>query len=143
MSAIGVMLQVTEQLVKLLESENDVLMREAPRVAARALAKNEPEKRRLVALYERGMMALRGQKLSPSTEIEKLKGLIERFRQLMEEHRRRLGALKQVTERLVKAIGEAAQGPLKPVQTYTPAAMVRPAFRAKPVSAPLAVNQTI
>lgn len=142
MTAIPVMLQITEQLVKLLESENDVLMREPPRVAAKALARNDPEKRRLVALYERGMMALRGQKLAASPEIERLKGLIERFRQAMEEHRRRLGALKQVTERLVKAIGDAAQGP-RTVQTYTPAAMMRPAFRAKPVSTPLALNRTV
>jgi hypothetical protein len=142
-SAIAVMLQITEQLVKLLESENDVLMREPPRVAAKMLAKNEPEKRRLVALYERGMMALRGQKLAASAETDRLKGLIEQFRQLMEEHRRRLGALKQVTERLVKAIGDAAQGPMKPVQTYTPAAMMRPAFRAKPAVAPLALNRTV
>jgi hypothetical protein len=143
MSAIAVMLQITEQLVQLLESENEVLMREAPRIAAKTLAKNEPEKRRLVALYERGMMALRGQKLTASAEIDRLKGLIERFRQLMEEHRRRLGALKQVTERLVKAIGDAAQGPMKPVQTYTPTAMMRPAFRAKPASTPLALNRTV
>lgn len=143
MSAMAVMLQITEQLVTLLESENDVLMREAPRIAAKTLAKNEPEKRRLVALYERGMMALRGEKLAASADTERLKALIERFRQGMEEHRRRLGALKQVTERLVKAIGEAAQGPLKPVQTYTPTAMMRPAFRAKSVSAPLALNRTV
>jgi hypothetical protein len=142
MSAIAVMLQITEQLVKLLESENDVLMREPPRVAAKALAKNEPEKRRLVALYERGMMALRGQKLGVSPEIEKLKGLIERFRLLMEEHRRRLGALKQVTERLVKAISDAAQGP-RTVQTYSPAARMNPAFRSKPTSTPLALNRTV
>jgi hypothetical protein len=142
MSLVATLLQVTEQLVALLETENALFNREPPRQVAATLAKNEPEKRRLVALYERGMMALRGQPVPESPERSRLKTLIEKFRQLIEENRRRLNALKLVTERLVKAIGEAA-APNKPVQTYTPNAVMRPAFRSKPVASPLALNRTV
>jgi hypothetical protein len=107
------------------------------------MAKNEPEKRRLVALYERGMMALRGQPVPDGPERSKLRTLIERFRALMDEHKRMVSAFKVVAERLVKSIGEAAQGPARPVQTYTSHAVMRPAFRAKPIAAPLALNRTV
>lgn len=143
MSLLAILLQTTEQLVGMIESENALFGRAAPSELARTLAKSEPEKRRLVLAYERGMQALRGQKVPPSPERDRLRELVERFLALMEEHRRKLSAVRQVTERLVKAIGDAAQGPTKPVQTYTAHAVMRPAFRAKPISAPLALNRTI
>jgi hypothetical protein len=141
-SVLATLLQVTEQLVGLLEAENALFNREPPRKVAATLAQNEPEKRRLVALYERGMMALRGQPVPDGPERSRLRTLIEKFRTLIEENRRRLNALKQVTERLVKAIGDAA-APNKPVQTYTPNAVMRPAFRNKPAATSLALNRTV
>lgn len=143
MSTLAEMLAITEQLALMFEGENALFGHVAPRELARALAQNEAEKRRLLVVYQRGAAALRAQPVPAGPQRQRLTGLIERFLAAMDEHRRKLGALRQVTERLVKAISDAAQGPMKPVQTYTQHAVMRPAFRSKPVSAPLALNQRV
>ena len=143
MSTLTEMLQVTEQLALLFEGENALFGAVVPRELARALAQNEAEKRRLLVVYQRGAAVLRAKPVPQGPERVRLTALVERFLAALDEHRRKLGAMRQVTERLVKAITEAAQGPLKPVQTYTQHAVLRPAFRAKPVTAPLALNQRV
>ena len=143
MSVLLLLLDAVERLTAMFEAENALFGSAAPRAVTRQLVEDEPEKRRLSIIYEQGCMSLKARPVPPGPERERLKQAVQRFNAVTDEHRRKLGALRQITERLVAVIGEAAQGPRKPVQTYTARAVMRPAFRAKPVSMPLAVNQSI
>jgi len=147
MTLIPALLDATEQLAALLERENALLASEPPRSVAKALAHDETEKRRLAGVYERGLLALRQDpKLTASlqpAERDRLGAAGRRFRVALEEHRRRVGALRSVTERLIKAVADAAQGTNRAVQTYNRHAVVRPAFRPLQPARPLAVNRSI
>jgi hypothetical protein len=147
MSLIPALLDATEQLAALLERENALFGAQPPRAVARTLARDEAEKRRLAGLYERGLLALRQDPklkaaLQPA-ERDRLGAAGQRFHAAADEHRRRLGALRNVTERLIKAVADAAEGVQKPVQTYNRHAVVRPAFRPQPAARPLAVNRSV
>src|SRR5262249_31793483 len=105
------------------------------------------EKRRLAGVYERGLLALRqdprlGAALKPA-ERDRLGAAGRRFRVALDEHRRRVGALRSVTERLIKAVADAAQRADRRVQAYNRHAVVRPAFGPQQSARPLAVNRSV
>jgi hypothetical protein len=142
---LDALILITERLIDLIAAENTLLNERRPS----ELTKQLEEKQRLAAMYAREMAALnkdpsRVQGATPA-EVAKLKEATTRFRSLIEENGRKVNAMRIVTERLVKSIGDEVAKRNRPVNGYDKHAIMRPATPnwrvARPTS--LALDQRV
>lgn len=144
--AVGNLIAVTESLARILAEENALLENRRPRDLQPLL----DEKQRLTRAYAREAAAL---KADPqwrtkvgANELRRLKHSTGLCQDLTVSYGRRLSAMKQVSEGLVKAIGEATAARQAPARGYdrrgaVHAAGIRPSTPAAPVS--IALNQRV
>ena len=142
---LDALLLITERLIDLIVAENVLLNERRPS----ELTKQLDEKQRLAAMYAREMAALqkdpsRVQGAAPA-DVAKLKEATARFRSLIEENGRKVNAMRMVTERLVKSIGDEVAKRNRPVNGYDKHAAMRPATRNWRVAQPtsLALDQRV
>ncbi len=144
--AVGNLIVVTESLARLLAQENTLLENNRPRDLQPLL----DEKQRLTRAYARESAALKSDplwhtKVGPG-ELKRLKHSTGLCQELTVSYARRLTAMKQVSEGLVKAIGDATAAQQAPARSYDRRATmytagVRASSPAAPVS--IALNQRI
>ncbi len=144
--AVGNLIIVTESLAKLIAEEQDLLERRRPRDIGPLLE----EKHRLTRAYARESAALKAdpewrRKVAPA-DVVRLTRSTARCRELTATHERRLAAMKQVSEGLLKSIGEAVARKRAPAQGYNHkaglyAAGTRPG--ATPGAVSIALNQRV
>jgi hypothetical protein len=142
---LDTLILVTERLIDLIAAENALLNQRRPSELTKLL----DEKQRLAAIYAREMAALnkdpsRVRGAAPA-EVAKLKEATARFRSLIQENGRKVNAMRIVTERLVKSIGDEVAKRNRPVNGYDKHATMRPATSnwrvARPTS--LALDQRV
>jgi hypothetical protein len=142
---LDALILITERLIDLILAENVLLNERRPS----ELTKQIDEKQRLAAMYAREMATLqkdpsRVQGAAPA-DVAKLKDITARFRSLIEQNGRKVNAMRVVTERLVKSIGDEVAKRNRPVNGYDKHATMRPATRnwriAQPTS--LALDRRI
>jgi hypothetical protein len=142
---LDALILITERLIDLIISENNLLAQRRPS----EISKQLDEKQRLAAMYAREMALLNKDPgrltAAPPTDVAKLKEVTARFRALIEENGRKVNAMRLVTERLVKAIGDEVASKSRPVNAYDKNAAMNPVTRnwriARPTS--LALNQLV
>lgn len=144
--AVGNLIIVTESLAKLIAEEQDLLDRRRPR----EIAPLQDEKHRLTRTYAREAAALKSdpdwRRKVPPASMARLKSATARCRDLTEQHERRLAAMKNVSEGLMKSIGDAVARKQAPAQSYNQRAGLY-AAGTRPTSSPgavsIALNQRI
>lgn len=115
---VNAILSLTQQLTKLISSENALLKNRR----ASVLRESEAEKTRLSTLYAREMRAIdaRPQLLAGITARQRdaLRTASEAFRACVVTHVRAIARIRAVSEGLVVAIGEELNRRSKPVTSY-------------------------
>jgi hypothetical protein len=142
---LDALILITERLTDLIQAENVLLNERRPS----ELTKQLDEKQRLAALYAREMAAVQKDPSrvqgAAAADVARLKIATTRFRDLIEENGRKVNAMRIVTERLVKSIGDEVAKKNRPVNGYDKHAAMRPATRnwqvARPIS--LALDQRV
>ncbi|MGF1455548.1 MAG: hypothetical protein ACFB6R_09250 [Alphaproteobacteria bacterium] len=131
---------LTERLMGLVESEIDYLKSRRPS----ELASHTAERDKLAAIYAREMTLIRQDRslidgAGPSL-LSNLKAVTGRFRQALARHDTMLGAMRSVSEGLLKSVAEQAQSRSPALKGYGKDAGRR-SGGARPAS--LALNETV
>jgi hypothetical protein len=142
---LDALILITERLSDLIIAENVLLAERRPS----EISKQLDEKQRLAAMYAREMAQLNKEpsRLSSAapSDVDRLKEATARFRTLVEENGRKVNAMRLVTERMVKAIGDEVARQTRPINAYDKNAAMRPVTPnwrvARPTS--LALNQLV
>ncbi|HUN51683.1 MAG TPA: hypothetical protein VMU42_11215 [Candidatus Sulfotelmatobacter sp.] len=145
LGSLDTLILITERLIDLITAENALLSQRRPK----DLSKQIDEKQRLAAMYAREMASInkdpgRLQGAAPA-DVARLREVTQRFRRLIEENGRKVNAMRVVTERVVKSIGDEVAKRNRPVSGYDKHATMRPVtpnYRvARPTS--LALDQRV
>ncbi len=139
------MIALTERLQAMIAREAEMLASDAVAI----LSRHQEEKHALVALYGREMARLKADpaalaQADPARRA-RLREATGQFHALVAEQSRRIGAMKSVSERMIKAVGDEVARRNRPVRGYDDKAMLRStaagAMAARPTS--IALNQII
>ena len=143
---VASLLAVTEALARLVIEENKRLEARRPR----DIEPLQEEKQTLTLAYGRELAQLRASPDWPArisaADRERLRDATRLFEAAVGENRRRLSAMRTISDGIIKAIGDAAARLSRPVQGYTAraamaAAGVRSVSAPRPVS--ISLNQRV
>jgi seryl-tRNA synthetase len=134
-------ISITESLTDVISQENTLLKERR----ARDTASLQAEKAKLTASYAQEMQTLKRQaqavRQARPQSIERLRKVTDRFQETLALHVRLVSTLKNVTEKVLKAVSDEVDRRNNPVQTYGFNATMRRPPGAVPTS--LALNRTI
>ena len=136
------LIQVTRDLTALIKKEISLLNAHRPGDIAR-LAE---DKNRLAATYHQQMTALQqagGLKTAGSADhLRLLKKVTREFQEVLEDHKRKLKALKTISEKMIKAVGDEIARQANKSQAYGANAKLKDPQMAKTPTT-LTLNETI
>jgi hypothetical protein len=142
---LDALILITDRLVDLITAENEMLKTRRPS----ELNKQIDEKQRLAAMYAREMAALQKEPArvaaAAPADAQHLRETTARFRALVEENGRRVNAMRIVSERMIKAVGDEIAKRNRAVSAYDKKAAVKPASASWQVARPasLALDQRV
>lgn len=144
---IAGIIAVLNRLSEIVTQETALLQHRRPQ----ALNESNAEKERLAATYAQELRAIKANpgliKSASDAEKEALKTTMANFREIMDEHARRLIVVKSVTESMVQAVAEEVHKRKNPVNGYGRNAALQSAttgqYGTTQSATPLAVNQVI